>query len=335
MRKLAQGKARRWWSWSGALVAVAAAGVCGTEPGHAQAFCPESVIKLIIPFPAGGPVDSAARIISEPLRDALGQTVILETRTGASGTTATAFVAQQPGNGCTILLSYDTHGVNPALFENLPYDTLTAFKPVTLLGTIPNVLAAHPTKPWKTLDELVAAAKGKDDELAYATGGNGTVAHLTIKRIEQLYEIHMRHVPYRGAAPAVQDTLGGHVPMMMGSVLALGPAIRDGRLRALVQTGAKRHPMLPETPTLAELGQPGFEAVSWIGVFLPASTPDAVVTRLNGALRDILAKADVQQRLAGLGVQIVGSSPAELQSFVENEVRRWTEIVRRHNVKAE
>lgn len=321
--------------WCAALAVVAILALNGPDHARAQAFCPENVIKLVIPFPPGGPVDSTARIISEPLREILGQTVILETRTGASGTTATAYVAQQPGNGCTILLSYDTHGVNPALFENLPFDTLTAFKPVTLVGTIPNVLAVNPSAPWKTLDDLVAAAKAKPDELTYATGGSGTVAHLTMKRIEQVYDIRMRHVPYRGGAPALQDTLGGHVPMMMGSVLALGPSIRDNRLHALVQTGARRHPMLPDTPTIAELGQPGFEVVSWIGVFLPASAPDALVTRLNGALKTVLARGDIQERVSGLGVQIVGSSPAELQTFVENEVKRWTEIVKRYNVKAE
>jgi tripartite-type tricarboxylate transporter receptor subunit TctC len=335
MRNERAAKARRNWPRRAGALTLALLALCTPARAEAQAFCPESVIKLIVPFPAGGPVDSTARIISEPLREVLEQTVILETRTGASGTTATAFVAQQPGNGCTVLLSYDTHGVNPALFDNLPYDTLTAFKPVTLLGTIPNVLAAHPSTPWKALEELVAAARGKDDEFAYATGGNGTIAHLTMKRIEQIYDIRMRHVPYRGAAPAVQDTLGGHVPMMMGSVLALGPATRDGRLRALVQTGARRHPLLPETPTLSERVERGFEAVSWIGVFLPASAPDALATRLNGALRDVLAKPDVKQRLAALGVEIVASSPAELQAFVENEVRRWSEVARRYNVKAE
>jgi tripartite-type tricarboxylate transporter receptor subunit TctC len=304
----------------------------GSAALAAEPFCPESAVKIVVPFPPGGPTDISARLLSERLRDRFGQNVIVEARAGASGSIGTGYVAQQPGNGCTILLAYDTHGVNPALYA-LPFDTMTAFKPVMLVGTIPNTLALHVSQPWKTLDELMAAAK--KTELVYASGASAGVAHFSMKLIEQLYGVELRHVPYKGAAPAVQDLMGGHVPMMMGSVLALAPAISAGKARALVQTGAKRHPLLPDTPTVAELGHPGFSTASWIGIFLPAGASDALVTRLHDDLAAVLQDAFIRDRLAAIGVELVGSSPAELGTFVNAEIARWTDVIKRYNIKPE
>jgi tripartite-type tricarboxylate transporter receptor subunit TctC len=311
-----------------ALVVVASASVAqAVEP-----FCPESAVKIVVPFPPGGPTDISARILGERLRDRFGQNVVVEARAGASGSIGTGYVAQQPGNGCTILLAYDTHAVNPALYS-LPFDTVTAFRPVMLVGTIPNTLAVHPSQPWKTLDELMAAAK--KTELVYASGASAGVAHFSMKLIEQFYDVELRHVPYKGAAPAVQDLIGGHVPMMIGSVVALAPAINAGKARALVQTGAKRHPLLPDTPTVAELGHPGFSTASWIGIFLPAGAPDALVARLHDDLAAVLQDAFIRERMAAIGVELVGSSPAELGTFVNAEIARWTDVIRRHNIKPE
>jgi len=304
----------------------------GTAVRAVEPFCPESAVKIVVPFAPGGPTDISARILSERLRDRLGQNVIVEARGGASGSIGTGYVAQQPGNGCTILLAYDTHGVNPALYA-LPFDTVTAFKPVMLVGTIPNALALHVSQPWKTLDELMAAAK--KTELVYASGASAGVAHFSMKLIEQLYGVELQHVPYKGAAPAVQDLMGGHVPMMIGSVLALAPTIKAGKARALVQTGAKRHPLLPDTPTVAELGHPGFNTASWIGIFLPASASDALVTRLHDDLAAVLQDAAIRERLATIGVELVVSSPAELGTFVNAEIARWTDVIKRYNIKPE
>jgi tripartite-type tricarboxylate transporter receptor subunit TctC len=303
------------------------------ETVRAQPFCPEKVIRLVVPFPAGGPVDSVARLISEPLQQALRQSVIIENRSGASGTVGTGYVAQQPGNGCTILLSYDTHGVNPALLTDLPYDTLKDFKPVMLLGTVSNVLVAHPSNPWKTFDDLVAAAKRRGD-IACATGGIGTVAHLSMKVIEQNYGFQLVYVPYRGGASAVQDVMGGHVPLMFGSVLSVSPLVRDGRVRALFQTGTKRDKLLPNVPTLAELGHPELSIVSWVGIFMPASTPDELATRLNEVMATILRDETLLSRLGEIGIQVVASSPPALQSFVESEITRWTDVVKRYDIKS-
>src|SRR5262249_37917970 len=260
----------------------------------AEPFCPEANVKIVAPFPPGGPTDITARLLAEKLRVQFGQTVITESRPGASGSIGTGYVAQQPGNGCTILLSYDTHAVNPVLYP-LPFDTVKAFKPVMLIGTIPNTIAVHSSQPWQRFDELMAAAR--TGHLVYASGASAGVAHFSMKLIEEFYGVRMNHVPYKGGAPAMQDLVGGQVPILSGSVFVLAPPVRDGRARALVQTGAARHALLPEVPTLAELGHPGFSAVSWMGIFLPASASDALVARLHDALVVALQDTVVRERL--------------------------------------
>ena len=321
-----------WRVVRAAALGLVAAMVC--DKAEAQNICPDNVIRIVVPFPPGGPTDIAARVLAEKLRERLGQNVIVESRAGAAGATGTGYVAGLPGNGCTMLLAYDTHAVNPYLL-NLPFDTATAFKPVILIGTIPNMVAAHPSQPWKSFAEMVADAKKEPERLAYATGGTGTVAHMTMKLVEQHYGFQLRQVPYRGGAPAAQDLLAGHVPMMVGSVTALGAFVRDGKARALVQTGAARHPLLPETPTLAELGQTGFAAAAWIGILVPAGSSDAIVTRFNTELKAVLQEPWVRERMAAVGVQHHGSSPAELGDHIKAEMARWSEVVRRHNIKAE
>jgi len=309
------------------LLLAGSASVRAAEP-----FCPEANIKIVPPFPPGGPTDITARLLGDKLRVQFGQNVIVEPRPGASGAIGTGYVAQQPGNGCTILLSYDTHAVNPALYP-LPFDTLTAFRPVTLIGTMPNAIAVHPSRPWTTFDQLMAAAK--KEHLVYASGATAGVANFSMKLIEQMYGVEMQNVPYKGGAPAAQDLFGGHVPMMIGSVFVLAPGVHDGRARALVQTGAKRHPLMPDVPTVAELGHPGFNAASWMGIFLPAGASDALVTRLHDALVVALQDAVVRERLTALGVEVTGSSPDELGTFVKSEIARWTDVVKRYDIKGD
>jgi tripartite-type tricarboxylate transporter receptor subunit TctC len=319
-----------------ALRAAILAALALTLPGEAlaQLVCPENVIRIIVPFPPGGPTDVAARLLAEKLKDRVGQNVIVESRAGAGGATGTGYVAQQPGNGCTLLLAYDTHAVNPVLLQ-LPFDTLTAFKPVVMIGTIPNIIGAHPAQPYKTFAEMVAKAKKEPDRLAYATGGTGTVAHLSMKQIEQQYGMQLRNVPYRGGAPAAADLVAGHVPMMVGSVQALGKFVRDDKVRALVQLGAKRHPMLPDTPTMDELGMTGFSSASWMGIFVPSSTPDATVTRFHDDLANVLGDPWVRERMASMGVELTVGSSADLGEFVKSELARWGDVVKRYNIKAE
>lgn len=320
------------WAGCGTLAAATLIALVGAS--SAQTVCPESVIRIVVPFPPGGPTDVSARVLAEKLKDRLGQNVIVESRAGAAGATGTGYVAQQPGNGCIMLLAYDTHAVNPSLLK-LTFDTATAFKPVMLIGTIPNMIAVHPSQPWKSFAEMVAAAKKDNESIAYATGGSGTVAHMSMKLIEQAYGVKLRQVPYKGGAPAAADLIAGHVPMMIGSVTALGAFVRDGKARALVQFGAARHPLLPDTPTLAELGQKGFTSEAWIGIFVPASTPDGAVTRINTELKAVLQDPWVRERMAAIGVQLTVSSPEQLGSFVKSEMARWGEVVRTHEIKPE
>jgi len=313
---------------------LAALALALPEGALAQAVCPENVIRIIVPFPPGGPTDVAARLLAEKLKERVGQNVIVESRAGAGGATGTGYVAQQAGNGCTLLLAYDTHAVNPVLLQ-LPFDTLTAFKPVVMIGTIPNIIGAHPAQPYKTFAEMVAEAKKEPDRLAYATGGTGTVAHLSMKQIEQQYGMLLRNVPYRGGAPAAADVVAGHVPMMVGSVQALGKFVQDGKVRALVQLGTKRHPMLPDTPTMDELGMKGFSSASWMGIFVPSSTTDAIVTRLHDDLANVMADPWIRERMASMGVELTVGSSADLGAFVKSELARWSDVVKRYNIKAE
>jgi tripartite-type tricarboxylate transporter receptor subunit TctC len=305
-------------------------------PSRGEAVCPENVIRIIVPFPPGGPTDVAARVLAEKVKDRLGQNVIVESRAGAGGATGTGYVAQQSGNGCTMLLAYDSHAVNPVLL-NLPFDTATAFKPVVMIGTIPNLIAAHPAQSYKTFAEMVAEAKKEPDRLAYATGGTGTVGHLSMKQIEQHYGMLLRNVPYRGGAPAAADLVAGHVPLMMGSVQALAKFVQDGKARALVQLGLKRHPMLPDTPTLDEIdnGIKGFSSVSWMGIFVPAATPDATVSRFHDDLTAVLADPWTKERMASMGVELNAGTSAELGAFVKSEMARWGDVVKRYNIKVE
>jgi tripartite-type tricarboxylate transporter receptor subunit TctC len=273
-------------------------------------------------------------MLAEKLKDRVGQNVIVENRAGAGGATGTGYVAQQPGNGCILLLSYDTHAANPVLLQ-LPFDTIAAFKPVVMIGTIPNIIGAHPAQPYKTFAEMVAEAKREPDRLAYATGGTGTVAHLSMKQIEQQYGMQLRNVPYRGGAPAAADVVAGHVPMMVGSVQALGKFVQEDKVRALVQLGTKRHPMLPNTPTMDELGMKGFSSASWMGIFVPSSTPDAIVARFHDDLANVLGDSWVRERMASMGVELTVGSSAELGQFVKAELARWGDVVKRYNIKAE
>jgi len=318
--------------WRAAILAALALALPGET--LAQAVCPENVIRIVVPFPPGGPTDVAARLLAEKLKDRVGQNVIVESKAGAGGATGTGYVAQQPGNGCTLLLAYDTHAVNPVLLQ-LPFDTLTAFKPVVMIGTIPNIIGAHPSQPYKTFAEMAAEAKKEPDRLAYATGGTGTVAHLSMKQIEQQYGMELRNVPYRGGAPAAADVVAGHVPMMVGSVQALGKFVQDGKVRALVQLGTKRHPMLPDTPTMDELGMKGFSSASWMGIFVPSSTPDATVTRFHDDLANVLGDPWIRERMASMGVELTVGSSADLGAFVKSELTRWGDVVKRYNIKAE
>ena len=325
---------RRQW----AAVALAAVAVLASPKSlRAENICPENAIRLVSPFPAGGPTDVAARIVAEKLKERIGQNVIVENRAGAGGATGTGYVAQQPGNGCTMLLSYDSHAVNPVLL-NLPFDTATAFKPVVMIGTIPNMIAAHPAQPYKTFAEMVAEAKKEPDRLAYATGGTGTVGHLSMKQIEQHYGMQLRNVPYRGGAPAAADL--DRRPCAADDGLGAGARqIRAGRQGP--RAGATR----PRSATRCcptrrrsdeiDNGMKGFSSVSWMGIFVPAATPDATVARFHDEIAALLNDSWAKERWSRWASQLNVGTSAELGAFVKSEMARWGDVVKRYNIKVE
>jgi tripartite-type tricarboxylate transporter receptor subunit TctC len=322
---------RRWLPALAGLSSLGWLALASAAPVSAAEICPSGTIKIVVPFQAGGPVDTAARLLAVPLQKSLERTVVIENRAGASGAVGTGHVAQAPGDGCTVLMSYDTHGVNPVLIPNLAFDTQKDLRSVMLVGTIPNIIAVHKSRPWMSLSDLMAAAKG--GELNYGTGGTGTIAHLATKLIETEYGVRMRHVPFRGGGPTAQAVLGNHVDFAAGSVLVLSPLVRDGSIRALVQTGRKRHPLLPGVPTATELGLKDLVAESWIGVFLPASTSDAVAGELTQALKAALADPGTRERMAAVAIEIWGAGRAELDAFVASEITRWRQVILAHAIK--
>ncbi|MSQ71871.1 MAG: tripartite tricarboxylate transporter substrate binding protein [Betaproteobacteria bacterium] len=296
---------------------------------------PSGVIRIVVPFPPGGTVDPIARLVAPGLQQRLGASIVVENRTGASGSIGTAFVAKSPPDGYAWLFAYDTHAINPFL-QKLSFDTERDLDPVLLIGTTPNVLCAHPSRPYQTLAEVVAAAKQRPDALTYASGGAGGVSHLSMVTLCKRAGIEMRHVPYRGAGPAMADLLAGHVDFMIGSVALVTPHVKAQRIRPIFQAGRERVASLPNVPTVMESGFPDFESNSWWGVFAPAGTPRAVIERFGGALIECLREESVARFLVdSLQVTMLLAGPEATRQFVGAQMNRWGAVVRDNNIKAE
>lgn len=296
---------------------------------------PSGVIRIVVPFPPGGTVDPIARLVAPALQQRLGATVIVENRTGASGAIGTAFVAKSPPDGNAWLFAYDTHAINPFL-QKLPFDTERDLDPVLLIGTTPNVLCAHPSRPYQTLADVIAAAKLRPNALTYASGGAGGVSHLSMVTLCKRAGIEMRHVPYRGAGPAMADLLAGHVDFMIGSVSLVTPHVRAQKIRPIFQAGRERAASLPAVPTVMESGIPDFESNSWWGVFGPAGTPRAIIDRFGSALTDSLREESVAKFLVeSLQITMLLGGPEATRKFVAAQMAQWGPVVRDNNIKVE
>ncbi len=295
--------------------------------GFAEPF-PSKPIRLIVPFPPGGSADNLARTMQIPLSDVLGQPIVIDNRPGASGTIGTDLAAKAQADGHTILLVTTTYTVNPSLIKKLPFDPLKDLAPVSLVVSQANILAVHPSVPAKTVKELVALAKAKPNTLNFAGGGNGSSPHLSGELLKIVAGIQITHVPYKGSGPAVTDLIGGHVHMMFAGPLAFEQHVKAGRLRALAVTGKKRSPILPQVPTMAEAGYPGIETGTWFAILAPANTPKAVINALHQAVLKVLHDPDLASRFTKQGVDVVGSSPAELGRHVETEMTKWAKLIR-------
>jgi tripartite-type tricarboxylate transporter receptor subunit TctC len=300
----------------------------------AQAPWPNQPVKLINPFPPGGTVDQISRLLQPHLQQALGQPVVIDTRAGASGSIGTAAAAKAAPDGYTWVMVFDTHGVNPSLIPNLPFDTLKDLQPVMLVGTGAMVLTTHSSQPYKTFPELVAAAKSRAGAVNYGTIGSGSLAHLAMVSMGQQIKVDWTHVPYKGGGPLASDAIAGHVPVSLATYALFAPHIASGRLRPLAVTSPKRIPQLPDVPSVTEHGLPGFAAEAYWGWLGPAGVPADIVRRMNAALATALQQAPVRERLAQMGVQVAASSPDQFGSFLRNEVERWSKVVKEHNIRA-
>ena len=291
-------------------------------------------IKLVAVFPPGGSVDQVARILSTPLQQALGQTVIVENKGGASGSIGAAAVAASPADGYTFAVVFDTHGVNPALIPNLPFDSKKDLAPVVLVGTSSMVLATNVGSEFKTFADVVAASKAKKN-VSYGSIGSGSLGHVAMTLLGKNGGVEWTHIPYKGGGPLMNDAVAGHVPLSIGSVFVTKPHIDSGRMRPLAVTTSKRSPELPNVPTLAESGYPGFEAPAWWAVLAPAKTPPEILKRMNEELNKVLRQPDIAKKLEAQGIDVIGGPPEVARVFIEKQMDIWAKVVRDNNIKAD
>jgi len=315
-----------------ATVALAALSV--PQWASAQAWPTKQPIKMVAVFPPGGSVDQVARILAQQLSLQIGQSVIVENRGGASGAIGTAAVAQSAPDGYTFAVVFDTHGVNPALNPHLPYDTKKDLVPLVLVGTSPMVLATHVNSEYKTFKDVVDAAKAKKN-VSFGSISNGSLGHLAMALLGKEANVEWTHVPYKGGGPLMSDAISGHVPLSIASVFVTKPHIDSGRMRPLAVTTSKRAADLPNVPTVAENGYPGFEAPAWWAVLAPAKTPPEIVKRMNEELNKVLKNVDVAKKLDAQGIDIMGGTPAQAGAFIDKQITTWSKVVKDNGIKAD
>ncbi|CAN7723342.1 tripartite tricarboxylate transporter substrate binding protein [Variovorax paradoxus] len=304
-------------------------------PGFAQTF-PSRPVTLVVPFPPGGGTDTGGRVIAEQLGRRWGQPVIVENKGGAAGQIGADFVAKSRPDGYTLLLgNIGTQAINPLLYPKLPYDADKAFAPVSLVAELPLAMMVNPAVPAKTAAEFVALAKARPGQMSYSSSGAGGAPHLAAEMFKDQTGAFILHVPYRGGGPAIADLLAGHVQLSFMTVLEASGHIKAGKLRALAVTGDKRVPAFPEVPTLAESVAPGFNAISWIGLLAPAGTPSEVVEKIAADLRAVLADESVKARFMGLGGVPRATSPQEFARLIDDDKRRYAQIIRSRKITIE
>jgi len=316
------------------VVAGLGFGLClGAGSARAQAW-PARPIRLVIPFPAGGSTDVVGRLIGEKIARSLAQPVIVENRAGAGGTLGSDVVAKAPPDGYTFLLgTSSTHAIAPALYAKLAYDPVRDFAPVTLLGTATILMVVHPSVPAKTVAEFIAWAKARPGQVMFGSTGNGSVSQLTAEYFKSLAGIDMQHVPYKGDTPMTLDLVAGRVQVAFGTAVAFLPHVQAGKLHMLAVTDANPSPVAPGVPTVSASGLPGFEALQWFGLLAPTGTPADVVSRMHAEAAKALQAPDVNDKLQGLGMQIVASGPESFGSFMRAESAKWGKIVRDSGAK--
>jgi len=315
-----------------ALLGLAIATLAGPAPA---APYPDRPVKILVGFSAGGGTDVAARVMAQKLTDALGQTVVVENRPGASGMLAAEAAAKSPPDGYTLMMgSQTTLAVAPALYRKFAIDAARDFAGVAMAGVSPLVMVVHPSLPVQSVQDVIAMAKAKPGTLNFASGGLGTTPHMAGELFSIQAGIKMVHVAYRGEAPAINDLLGGQIPLIFANLSAVIGNVRAGSLRALAVTSLQRSPSAPDIPTIAEVALPGFDAATWFALVAPAGTPREIVDRINAEVTRIVAQSEVQQRFADLGMTISAGTPDALDGYIKSEIAKWAQVIKDANVQA-
>jgi tripartite-type tricarboxylate transporter receptor subunit TctC len=298
------------------------------QSGTSHADYPSKPVRIVVGFSAGGPSDILARLVAQKLGELLGHRFITDNRPGASGMIGAELVAKAPPDGYTLLMVPATHSVNPSLYPKMPFDTVRDFTAVGLVAEGPFVLVVHPSLPVKNVKELIALARARQGQLNYASAGVGGLPHLAGELFKSMTGVQMTHVPYKGAAPATVELVGGHVPIMFNNMLSAVPHIKSGRLRALAVTTSKRSRALPDIPTIAESGVEGYDVSGWYGVLAPAGLPPDVLGRLNGAINRAVLQPEVIKQLANEGIDAMTSTPDEFATRIRTEIAKWAAVVK-------
>ena len=307
-------------------VAAALVGLTGIHVAQAQTY-PARPIRMIVPFATGGGTDIVARAVALEIGKTLNQSVVVDNKTGANGNIGMELAAKAPPDGYTLIMTSSALAINPSMYKGLGYDALNDFAPVSLATLIPFILVVNSALPVKSVKELVALARSRKKELSYASSGTGNATHLSMALLEMLTKIELNHIPYKGTGQGVTDVMGGHVPLMFGALPSTLPGVKAGKLRILAISSTRRSAVLPDVPTVAEAGVPGYELTSWYGVLAPAGTPAAVVNQLNGEIVKALNTPEVNARLAGEGAEPVGNTPQQFQAYIRAEIDKYAKIV--------
>jgi tripartite-type tricarboxylate transporter receptor subunit TctC len=316
------------------MAAVALLAIAGTAGAALAADTyPQRSIRLIIPYPPGGAGDIVGRLLSSRLGENVGQQIVIDNRGGGAQLIATEIAARAPADGYTLFLASATHGINPGLQKKLPYDTVRDFSSISLVASSPLVFVANPSLGVVNIRELVAAAKAQPGRIAYASSGPGTGGHLAVELLSWMAGISLTHVPYKGAAPALIDVIGGQVQIMCTSPLPAMPHVKSGKLRALAMTGARRARFAPEIPTVAEAGYAGYEASLWYALLAPAGTPRPIIARLHAETVKVVRSTGMTEQLLAQGAEPIAGSPQEFDAYLRTEIDRWTKLIARAHVR--
>jgi len=297
---------------------------------------PAKPVRIIVPFPSGGPVDTLSRIVGQQLSPVLGQPVITDNRSGANGIIGTDLAGKAAPDGYTLLMgNLGPLAINVNLYQKLPYDPVENFAPVAMVAVAPQILVAHPSLPARSVQELVLLAKARPGQLVYGSPGTGSGAHLSMELFKTMANVNILHIPYKGATPALVELLGGQTSLVLSSIVPAQPFVKTEKLRGLAVTGRTRTPALSGVPTMAESGLPDFEAMAWFGLLAPAGTPQPIVLKLNSEISRILQKPEIRNQLAGFGSEPGGGAPDEFAAFIKTEIRKWGKVIKDAGIKEE